>query len=87
MAARLSAWYPTATMIYALIVGVLLLGILLIPTWRRASQVWGRAHPIWVAAIGAAIFGVGFTTWSGWLDGIILAVLWFAAWALLRPLR
>jgi hypothetical protein len=85
MAARLWAWYPTATMIYGLIVGVLLLGILLVPTWRRASQVWGRAHPIWVAAIGAAIFGVGFATWSSWVIATVVGIVWFVVWVVVRP--
>jgi hypothetical protein len=79
MAARLSTSIPTSTMIYALIVGIPVLLILLVPTWRRASQVWGRAHPIWVTAIGATIFGLGFASWDGWLSGVVVAVAWFAA--------
>jgi hypothetical protein len=37
------------------------------------------AHSVWVAAIGATIFGVGFATWDGWLSGVVVAVAWFAA--------
>jgi hypothetical protein len=87
MSVRLSASFPTPTMIFALIVGVPILMILLVPPWRQAFEVWGRAHPIWAAGIGAALFGIGFTTWSGWPTGIVVAAIWFAGWVLLGRLR
>lgn len=76
---------PAATALFLIVVGIPLLLIALVPAWRRWANAWGRAHPIGTAAIGAAIFGVGFTTWSTWLVGIVVAIVWFAVWVLLRP--
>ena len=88
MAARLSiAWWPTptVTVIYAAVVGVPVLLIALVPAWRHAANAWARAHPIWAAGIVAAIVGVGFATWDGWLTGLVVAVAWFVVRVILRP--
>jgi asparagine N-glycosylation enzyme membrane subunit Stt3 len=87
MAARLSisGWsIPTATAVYALVVVVPVLLIAAVPAWRHAANAWTRTHPIWAAAIGAAIVGVGFASWDGWLTGLVVAAVGFAVQLVLR---
>jgi hypothetical protein len=74
---------PTATAAYAVLVGVPVLLIAVVPAWRRATNAWARAHPILQAGIGAVVFGLGFATWSGWLTAVVVAAAWFAVWVLL----
>jgi hypothetical protein len=74
---------PIATAAYAVLVGVPVLLIAVVPAWRRRSNAWARAHPILQAGIGAAVFGLGFATWSGWLTALIVAGAWFGVWVLL----
>jgi hypothetical protein len=74
---------PSATAAYAVLVGVPILLIAVVPAWRRAANAWARAHPILQAGIGAVVFGLGFATWSGWLTGVVVAAAWFAVWVLL----
>jgi hypothetical protein len=87
MPARLSiaGWsLPTATAVYAIVVGLPVLVIALVPAWRHAANAWARAHPIWAAGIAAASVGLGFATWDGWLTGVAVAAVGFAIQLVLR---
>ncbi|HXN57058.1 MAG TPA: hypothetical protein VN912_00560 [Candidatus Angelobacter sp.] len=86
MASRLAigGWsIPAATVLYIMLIAMPVLLAGLVPAWRRRANVWGRAHPILQAGIGAAVFGLGFATWSGWLTAVVVAAAWFAVWVLL----
>jgi len=79
MASRLAigGWsIPAATVLYIMLIAMPVLLVGLVPAWRRRANVWGRAHPILQAGIGAAVFGLGFATWSGWLTAVVVAAAW-----------
>jgi len=76
---------PVATAVFLIVVGIPVLLIALVPAWRRWANTWGRAHPIVTAAIGAAVFGIGFATWSSWLIATVVGIVWFVVWVLVRP--
>jgi len=76
---------PAATAVFLIVVGIPVLLIALVPAWRRWATMWGRGHPIGTAAVGAAIFGIGFATWSSRLIATVLGIVWFVVWVPVRP--